>query len=324
MKQFFYTLFFLFIGSVILQAQNTVGLLSYRPSETYDGYNLIYPHNQPNVYLLDNCGEIVHIWEDEPQFRPGNTAYLLEDGRLVKTKRLGSVTQDAIWAGGGGAIVEIRSWENELLWSFELNNDTARLHHDIAITEEGTIIMLAWELKTAEEAIQAGRNPELLVEGELWPDYLFEIDPETDEIVWEWHVWDHLIQDFDSTKDNFGVVEDNPGLVDINYTFQDGVADWMHSNALDYEDVNDQIILSVPTFHEVWVIDKTTTTEEAAGDIGGFSGIGGNLMFRWGNPRAYGRGTEADQKLFYQHDIHWVDDFVDATLPEFGKPCSVQ
>jgi hypothetical protein len=319
MKQFFYTLLFLFTGSVLLQAQNTVGLLSYRPSEAYDGYNLIYPHNQPNVYLLDNCGEIVHVWEDEPQFRPGNTAYLLEDGRLVKTKRLGSVTQDAIWAGGGGAIVEIRSWDNDLLWSYELNNDTARLHHDIALTEEGTIIMLAWELKTAEEAIQAGRNPDLLVEGELWPDYLFEVDPATDEIVWEWHAWDHLIQDFDSTKDNFGVVEDNPGRIDINYTFQDGVADWMHSNALDYEDINDQIILSVPTFHEVWVIDKTTTTEEAAGDIGGFSGIGGNLMFRWGNPRAYRRGTEADQKLFYQHDIHWIDDFVDASLPEFGK-----
>lgn len=300
-------------------AQNTVGLLSYDPSQTYDGYNILYPHNQPNVYLLDNCGEIVHVWEDEPQFRPGNTAYILEDGRLVKTKRLASVADDAIWAGGGGAFVEIRSWDNELLWQFELNNDSARLHHDIAITDEETIIVLAWENKTYEEAVQAGRDTSLLVEGELWPDYLFEIDPATDEIVWEWHAWDHLIQDYDPTKDNYGVVADHPELIDINYTFANGVADWMHSNALDYDPVNSQIVLSVPTFGEIWVIDHTTTTEEASGDFGGFGQRGGNLMYRWGNPRTYRAGTVEDQQLFYQHDIHWIDDFVEFSYPDYGK-----
>ncbi|MEM6723696.1 MAG: hypothetical protein AAF598_06630, partial [Bacteroidota bacterium] len=89
-------------------AQNTVGLLSYDPSQTYEGYNLIYPHNQPSVLLLNNCGEIVHRWDDAPDSRPGNTAYLLEDGRIVKTKRNAAIAGDAIWAGGGGATIEIR------------------------------------------------------------------------------------------------------------------------------------------------------------------------------------------------------------------------
>jgi hypothetical protein len=310
-------LFFLGVQSAL--AQNTVGLLSYNPSQTYDGYNLLYPHNQPNVYLLDNCGEIVHVWTDEADFRPGNTAYLLENGNLVKAKRPAAVAGDAIWAGGGGAIIEIRSWENELLWSYELNNDTARLHHDFAITDEGTLLLLAWELKTEEEAIQAGRNPELLVDGELWPDYIFEIDPNTDEILWEWHTWDHLIQDFDDSKDNYGVVEDHPERVDINFVFADGVADWMHSNAMDYEPVSKQIILSVPTFSEVWIIDHTTTTEEAAGSFGGLGNRGGDLMYRWGNPQAYRAGDESDQTLFYQHDIHWIDDFLNPAHPDYGK-----
>jgi len=112
-------------------AQNTVGLLSYVPWKSYDGYNLFYPHNQPNVYLINNCGEIVHVWEDDPTFRPGNTAYLLPDGRLVKTKRPAAVAQDPIWAGGGGATIEIRDWDNNLEWSFTLNDENARLHHDI-------------------------------------------------------------------------------------------------------------------------------------------------------------------------------------------------
>ena len=65
--------------------------------------------------------------------------------------------------------------------------------------------MIVWELKTQEEAIQAVRDPSLISEGELL-DYVIEVDPATDEIVWEWHIWDHLIQDFDPTKDNYGVV----------------------------------------------------------------------------------------------------------------------
>ena len=63
---------FLFIHTTF--AQNTVGLLSYDPDKAFDGYNLMFPHNQPNVYLLDNCGEIVHVWEDSADFRPVNLA----------------------------------------------------------------------------------------------------------------------------------------------------------------------------------------------------------------------------------------------------------
>ena len=87
----------------------------------------------------------------------------------------------------------------------------------------------------------------------------------------------------------------------------------------DFEPVNDQIIISVPTFSEVWVVDKTTTTEEAAGSVGGFGNRGGDLMYRWGNPRVYRAGTEEDQRLFYQHDIQWIDDHLTAAHPDFGK-----
>lgn len=317
-QQLFLLTLFLTSISLALSGQNTVGLISYEPSLAYDGYNLIYPHNQSNVYLFDNCGEIVHVWEDSIQYRPGNTAYLLEDGRLLKAKRPSSVVNDAIWAGGGGATVEIRDWDNNLEWSFTINNDTARLHHDIEPLPNGNILMIVWELKTAEEAIQAGRDPNNLDDNELWPDYVIEVNPSTDEIVWEWHIWDHLIQDIDPTKDNFGVVADHPGRLDINFD-SDGAADWLHCNSIDYNPEMKQILLSTPFLNEIYIIDHSTSTEQAAGDIGGLGGVGGDFMFRWGNPQAYRAGTEEDQVLFNNHDAHWVLDFVDEMHPQFGK-----
>lgn len=304
----------------ILKAQNnTVGLLSYDIDRTYKGYNLIYPHNQPNVYLLNNCGELVNVWSDSAQYRPGNTAYLLPNGNLVKTKRNNSVANDAIWAGGGGALIEIRTWENDLVWSFEMNDTINRLHHDFAITKDGTILGLAWEKKTAAEAIQAGRDPGLLPDGELWPEWVFEIDPQTDQILWEWHLWDHLIQDFDDTKDNFGVIANHPELLDINYNTNNGGKDWLHSNALDFNDELDQILISTPYLNEVYIIDHSTSTAQAAGHNGGQGGVGGDFMFRWGNLLAYDQGTEADQTMFFNHDVRWVDDFVSPTHPHYGK-----
>lgn len=316
--------FFLSVFYFGVSAQdNTVGLLSYEPWNSYDGYNLIYPHNQPNVYLFNNCGELVHIWEDSLDVRPGNTAYILKNGNLVKAKRPAVVAGNPIWAGGGGGTVEIRSWDNELIWSYTLNDSMERMHHDIAVTQNGTILAIVWELKNEDECVQAGRDTSLLNQDKLWPDKIIEIDPVQDKIIWEWHAWDHLIQDHNADKSNYGVIKDHQELIDLNFVTNGGHPDWMHANAIDhfYDPLmgSDLIVLSVPTFNEVWVIDHTTTTEQAASHFGGFSGIGGDLMYRWGNPLAYDGGDSTDQKLFYQHDIHWNTEFLSEIDPNYGK-----
>ncbi len=322
MRLFSFFLISSFCISICL-SQNTVGLISYNQNKSFDGYNLIYQHNQPNVYLLNNCGEIVHTWEGDPDTRPGNTVYLLEDGRLVKTLRPSSVVGNAIWAGGGGATVEIRSWDNDLEWSYTVNDSLERLHHDITVVEKNdklTIAMIVWEVKTLDEVIAAGRDTSVLQRDEMWPDYILEIDPETDEVVWEWHVWDHLIQDFDDTKENFGDISQNPGKVNINHDYDgSGNPDWMHSNSLDYDPRWDYLMISIPYFSEIWIIDHTTTTDEAASSEGGFSGKGGDLMYRWGNPQIYNQGDSSDQTLFFQHDANFIDDFIPGFDPNFGK-----
>src|SRR5262249_9002658 len=151
----------------------------------------------------------------------------------------------------------------------------------------------------------------------LLPDSILEIKPTgqaTGDVVWEWHVWDHLVQDFDKSKPNFGKIADHPELVDVNYG-QDTLApilaapggldklksigyvgagtsaaamsrvspDWTHFNAVAYNPDLDQIVVTVHSFSEFWVIDHATTSAEAAGHVGGKSGRGGDILYRWGN-----------------------------------------
>ena len=40
--------------------------------------------------------------------------------------------------------------------------------------------------------------------------------PAGGRIVWEWHVWDHLVQNFDRTKANYGDVAAHPELIDAH------------------------------------------------------------------------------------------------------------
>ena len=298
---------------------NTVGLISLKSWLADDGYTLLYPHNQSNVYLINNCGEVVHMWEGAEDVKPGNTAYLSPNGNLVTTSRSSFIGDDAIWAGGGGADIEVKSWDNEILSTFTLNNESDRLHHDIEVMHNGNILAISWEYQSKEDAIAAGRDSLNLPGNQLWPDNVIEIEPTSGEIVWEWHSWDHLIQDFDETKANFGVVGDHPELIDINFDTHDGDPDWLHANAIDYHPEFDQIMLSIPYFNEIWIIDHSTSTEEAATSSGGIYGNGGDLMYRWGNPTTYRAGDSTDQKLFFQHDAHWNIDHISPGNKDFGK-----
>ena len=185
-----------------------------------------------------------------------------------------------------------------------------------------------------EQARQAGRRPELLPEAGIWPDMILEIEPTRPKgarVIWEWHMWDHLIQDYDPEAENHGDPAARPWRININgdgklqeidpaelerlkalgYVPDDADAedlnsDLLHTNAVAYNAELDQIVVSTPRFNEIWIIDHSTTTQQAAGSSGGRGGRGGDLLYRWGNPRTYGRGAETDQKLFSQHDVRWV------------------
>lgn len=290
-------------------AQNTVGVISLDSQDAMEGYTLLYPLSQPNVYLINNCGQVVHEWSDSTAFWPGVSVYLLENGNLLKTKRRTNTLPGSITGGGSGGIIEMRTWENEMLWTKEIENSEYRAHHDVEILPNGNVLIIAWQRRSREEYIESGGDTVLFDRQEIWPDVVQEYDPVLDSIVWEWDSWDHLVQDYDENKSNYGDVASSPGKIDLNYDLGGfgGRPDWIHSNAIDYNAGLDQIILSASHFEEAWIIDHSTTKEEVKRDTGGNFGKGGQLLFRWGNPRAYKNGGIEDQKLFFQHDVQWLD-----------------
>jgi hypothetical protein len=295
------------------------------------GYVMFSPIISGITYIIDNEGQVVHTWTSE--YGTGHGAYLLDNGNLI---RQGRVADNGLFQGGQGGQIQEFTWDGELVWDYRLANDDYLLHHDAAILPNGNILAIAWEFKSAEEARAAGRRPDALGEIGLWPEVILELEPrgyDDAEIVWEWHAWDHAIQDFDPDADNYGVLSEHPELSDINSDADElsddelaellaggavalveeeqdarSVADNMHFNGIAYNADLDQIVVSVHDFHEFFILDHSTTSAEAAGSTGGRYGMGGDILYRWGKASNYNRGGDRPQQLYGQHHARWTED----------------
>jgi hypothetical protein len=283
--------------------QAKVGLSVNEPS-AFQGYTLFCPLSSTKAFLIDMTGHVVPMWEGAAT--PASSAYLLPNGNLLRP----CVLLDNKGKGGGGpdgGRIQEFTWEGDLVWDYKCTPDR-RQHHDAIKLPNGNVLMVVWDKKSVEQAAAAGRKGG----GAVQTDSVIEVKPTsktTGEIVWEWNLWDHLIQDFDKDKANFGDVPAHPELVDINFNIPakgKGPNDWTHINAVAYNAELDQIMLSVHSFSEVWIIDRGVTSAEAKTHQGGKQGRGGDLLYRWGNPRAYRAGEAKDQTSFAQHNAHWI------------------
>ncbi len=291
--------------------QNTVGTV-FNTDQAYDGLSLFTVGKE--TYLINNCGEVINQWTSD--YLTGKSVYILPNGDLLRGEEIQN--PDVPIPGIGGRL-SIYGWNNELKWSYNFSSETITSHHDVFPLPNGNILVLIIEKLSADEAIAAGRDPNLLSEGFLYNEKIIEIKTSGSndfEIVWEWSFWEHLVQDFDENQDNFGDVLNNPQLLDINYLGDAGdFMNWLHVNSIQYNATLDQIIVSSRMMGEFYIIDHSTTTEEAAAHSGGLRGKGGDFLYRWGNPQAYRAGGLADKKLFGQHYPHWIPD----ALREGGK-----
>jgi len=303
MKKKLIYILLIFSNLTLLSQVNTLGTISLT-EEAYDGYTLFSSHK--NTFLINNCGQVINQWSSD--YLPGHSVYILPNGNLIRAGRKDTST---ITFGGVGGIVEMFDWDGNLVWEFVYSSDDYRLHHDIYPMPNGNILVLAATVMSNEETILAGRDPNLVSgAGILYNEQILEIKPigtNDYSIEWEWNFNDHLIQDYDDTKNNYGVIEEHPEKLDINFLNDRIPAEnWLHVNSIQYDETLDQIVISSRNLSELFIIDHSTTTEEASGDTGGTYGKGGDFLYRWGNPAAYRQGNEDNRTLFGQHFPHII------------------
>ncbi len=284
-------------------ASSEGGVEFLNPSLVDNSYILVNDAGANRAYIMDKDANLIHEWDLTNNI--GNDVFLLPDGNV-----LASLESDdpKIKFGGQGGRLQFVSPDNSVLWEFIYSSEEAETHHDAELLPNGNVIALVWEKRTSEEATEAGS----MVAMDVYPEAVIEIDPQTNDIVWEWHAWDHLIQDHDNTKSNFGIVSEHPELIDLNYvpktnSWPEENGDIMHANAIAYDPVNDLIFISVNFFSEVWVIDHSTSRDEAAGHTGGTFGKGGDLVYRFGNPEAY-QNPEGSRYFFNNHHPNLLQD----------------
>ena len=283
----------------------------------FSGFALYNRQGNTTTYLIDENENIAHTWNLSTECN--YTVLLKDNGNIVRgTKnniQTGGTNNSLGGAADAGRVQEIDPNGN-VVWDFIYSSSSVLSHHDICLIGDN-VLLTAWEVKSQAELLNAGFTGNVSNSGK-WPTHFVEIEGNsntgTAQIVWEWHIWDHLCQDVDPNKPNYvNDISDHPELIDINMIQNSGGGpgggggDWFHVNGVDYNPDLDQIAFSSRFSSEIYIIDHSTTTAEAAGHTGGNSGMGGDILYRWGNPANYGM---AGQRVIPNavHDVRWIKD----------------
>ena len=255
-------------------------------SEISEGIVLLSDFQYDTAVLVDIDHEIINQWAIPNLLK----SYLNPDSSLYSFSRVNN----------NDFLIQLIDWDGNNLWTYLLENDICRLHHEQEILPNGNILCLCRETITSQQNI--------FFEGDLDIDKIIEIEPIGNNemnIIWEWHFYDHLVQDSNIDSPEYGNVSLNPQLLNINA--HSNYNDYTHINCIDFNPELNQIIMSSRSLNEIYIIDHSTTTEEASGNSGGVYNMGGDILYRWGNPSIYNRGDNSDQKLFAPHGVNWVN-----------------
>ncbi|MCA9190471.1 MAG: aryl-sulfate sulfotransferase [Planctomycetales bacterium] len=269
--------------------------LSVRAPKPFDGLSLYAPLHSTDVQLRDNLHHVVHRWKcDLP---PGQCTKMLPDGSLLRTARVENPAFEKVYGKGSGGGVQWINWDGTKRWDYRLSSDRELLHHDIELMPNGHILMLVW-VKIPLGESQAHGCKTATADAPLISERIVEIDPNTNRTIWSWDAWDHVVQNVDPTLPDFGDPLTMPTRIDVN--LQRDENDWLHFNALSYNAAQDLIIVSCRQTSELWIIDHSTTSEQAQTSHGGQRGVGGDIWLRWGN------SSSTSRELYHQHNVHWI------------------
>ena len=263
-----------------------------------DGLILIAKNGGNKIYLINKSGEPLHSWRTD--LRLGNDFQLLPNGDLLGLFKPDGEVNNTLDFGGYGGIIAIVGPDSEIKWSYTIASDEERAHHDVEMLPNGNILVMVWNLLNCTLALEMGID----CQADLAYESLYEISTASNSVVWEWRSIDHMVQDRYPEKPNYGNITTNNHRIDFNFNANHPAhgqsGDIMHANGIDYDEENELIYLSVNFYNEVWVIDHSTTIEEAANSSGGNYGVGGDLVYRFGNSTAY----QSNESIIFSKNHH--------------------
>jgi len=316
------------------------GVTYHDTAKSYGGYTLFTPlrpgpppdfaHNAS--ILIDMEGNVVKTWPlPKHGYLIENHAYLLENGHLLRriTNDGWEHGWDPAWPGRDPstsatdtARLQELDWNGNVLYEIADTRPGYMHHHDFIKIwnrklQAFTILSVASRKITHAQAIALGADPKKRSDYASFPDGIVEFDLKGN-VIWEWNITDHLVQDVDPAKPNFGVVRDHPEKLDVNFG-RGRTGDWIHINAMDYNDVLGHIVLNNSVDSEFYVIDHdgTFVPGDPRASVALAAGPKGDFLFRWGNPSVYDAGegmsyseargaSDGDQQVFFSHDVQWI------------------
>jgi outer membrane protein assembly factor BamB len=236
------------------------GLTHQHPAQSFKGYTLITPIRGDAAYLIDVDGRIVHRWH----FRDVRAWYgrLLPNGRLL----IGGIDsslppppqtpfdqppppfdQHIRRLGGGFTHLLEVEWDGTVVWQYR--NDT--MHHDFAMTPDGTFIISAWVEIEPEltRAVRGGvRRPREKFPPMLSDDFI-EIDRNGTEVRRL-----QLARALDPARDRIGPLMTR--------------WEWTHTNSVAITRAG-ALLISCRSTSCVYLLDRES----------------GQLLWRWGTPQ---------------------------------------
>lgn len=269
----------------------------------FDGYALYNLMNQTTSRLVNAQGQISYTWNCPTTY--SYAMALKPNGNIVRTAV--NTGNQINTAAVSGKVQELNP-QGQVVWEFVYSSADYVTHHDMCLMPNGNVLLLAYVRRTVAQLQAMGYTGS----SAKYPGRIIEIQPtgSTAQVVWEWNIEDRFIQYVDANKPNYMPIAEHPERMNINVTVSGGGGpgggiDWFHENGIDYNPELDQIAFSARYLSEIFIIDHSTTTAEAAGHTGGNAGRGGDFLFRWGKPANYGvPGTQRIPAAV--HDVRWI------------------
>ena len=288
--------------------RTVTGLSYWDQDRAFEGYTVFAAQGIGTTYALDMAGNVVHSWPI------GGNPRLLDNGNLF--------ARDT-----DGSFHEV-DWDGNTVWSYREPRPNYVSHHDYVRAFNPklgapTTFYIANRDVTQEECIALGCDPANDYTG-AQIDTIVEVDMDGN-VIWEWRFVDHLVQDRYPDKANFvgegKTIADYPGRLNVNLPGRPVRRDWLHLNAMDYNQDLDQVMFDTVQ-GEVYIVDhgNTFVPGDPEASLALAAGPKGDLLYRFGDPARYGQGdpprvledwtmsSPGHKQIGGVHDIQWIDE----------------